>query len=623
MEGRSVNSLQFVSGIFATAVAPILCALLPCCVLLPLCELLRSVSRRVFKLLPWTMAVTCQACSELLPDDGRFPTFCEWAPSCFFYSSGMAVQILHINEDHSFDLNESQLEAILLDDRVKDKPVVVVSVAGAYRQGKSFLLSFLLRYLRNNCRSDWLDDPSIKLDGFEWSPGRKPHTTGILVWNEAFLVTTPQGEEVAVLLMDTQGSFDCKSTVKECTTIFALSIMTSSVQVYNVWRNIQEDQLQHLQFFAEYGKLAQKGARNQPFQRLVFLVRDWAFSYDTDYGAEGGSTILQELLAVTDKQPKDLQLLRRQIWSSFSKIEGFLMPRPGDKVERDHTFDGRLEDMDMEFKEKLKELVPWLLAPENLVVKKINGNKMTCQELMNYFRVYVKTFQGGHLPEPKSVLQATAEASNVAAKEKATRLYMEGLESRPRGKLEELLKTHITLLAEARELFRETPKVGEEEVSQRYLEAMEKELKVHFGRLYKEEELLIQREKELEEQREREREEERQREERRKIEREIEKERGRQREREREAERQREEQRKIEREKEEQQRMEAELKNRKEIEILKQELKEKSAQDSAIPWYAWLNPLTPVAVVATKFVESVAGTIRKDFMTQAVRGWRP
>ncbi|KAK8758209.1 hypothetical protein V5799_004169 [Amblyomma americanum] len=411
--------------------------------------------------------------------------------------------------------------------------------------------------------------------------------------------------------MDTQGSFDCSSTVKECTTIFALSIMTSSVQVYNVLRNIQEDQLQHLQFFAEYGKLAQKGARNQPFQRLVFLVRDWAFPYEADYGEEGGSTILQERLAVIDKQHKDLQFLRRQIWSCFSKIEGFLMPRPGDKVESDHTFDGRLEDIDFKFKEKLKELVPWLLAPENLVVKKINGDKITCQELMNYFRVYVKTFQGGHLPEPKSVLQATAEASNVAAKEKATRLYMEGLKNRPRGKLEELLKTHITLLAEAMELFRKTPKVGEEEVSQRYLEALEKELKAHFGRLYMEEELLIQREKELEEQREREREEERQREERRKIEREIEKERERQREREREAERQREEQRKIEREKE-QQRMEAELENRKEIERLNQELKEKSAQDPPIPWIAWVNPLTPFAMLAARVVDAIVEATRSN-----------
>lgn len=31
--------------------------------------------------------------------------------------------------------------------------------------------------------------------------------------------------------MDTQGAFDSSSTVKECATVFALSTMTSSVQV--------------------------------------------------------------------------------------------------------------------------------------------------------------------------------------------------------------------------------------------------------------------------------------------------------------------------------------------------------------------------------------------------------
>lgn len=31
--------------------------------------------------------------------------------------------------------------------------------------------------------------------------------------------------------MDTQGAFDAQSTVKDCATIFALSTMTSSVQV--------------------------------------------------------------------------------------------------------------------------------------------------------------------------------------------------------------------------------------------------------------------------------------------------------------------------------------------------------------------------------------------------------
>lgn len=31
--------------------------------------------------------------------------------------------------------------------------------------------------------------------------------------------------------MDTQGAFDSQSTIKDCATVFALSTMTSSVQV--------------------------------------------------------------------------------------------------------------------------------------------------------------------------------------------------------------------------------------------------------------------------------------------------------------------------------------------------------------------------------------------------------
>jgi len=47
--------------------------------------------------------------------------------------------------------------------------------------------------------------------------------------------------------MDTQGAFDSMSTVKDCATVFALSTLLSSVQVYNLMTNVQEDDLQHLQ----------------------------------------------------------------------------------------------------------------------------------------------------------------------------------------------------------------------------------------------------------------------------------------------------------------------------------------------------------------------------------------
>ena len=39
--------------------------------------------------------------------------------------------------------------------------------------------------------------------------------------------------QVAVLLMDTQGTFDSQSTLRDSATVFALSTMISSIQVWN------------------------------------------------------------------------------------------------------------------------------------------------------------------------------------------------------------------------------------------------------------------------------------------------------------------------------------------------------------------------------------------------------
>lgn len=52
-----------------------------------------------------------------------------------------------------------------------------------------------------------------------------------MLWAKPFVVKNRNGEEVVVLLMDTQGAFDSQSTVKDCATIFALSTMLSSMQV--------------------------------------------------------------------------------------------------------------------------------------------------------------------------------------------------------------------------------------------------------------------------------------------------------------------------------------------------------------------------------------------------------
>lgn len=64
----------------------------------------------------------------------------------------LALQVVVAEDDHSFTLDEAVLERILLDKRVRDKKVIVISVAGAYRKGKSFLLDFFLRCLNSKVR---------------------------------------------------------------------------------------------------------------------------------------------------------------------------------------------------------------------------------------------------------------------------------------------------------------------------------------------------------------------------------------------------------------------------------------------------------------------------------------
>lgn len=89
-------------------------------------------------------------------------------------------------------------------------------------------------------------------------------------------------------------------------------------------------------------------------------------------------------------------------------------------------------EIDGDFLNNLKVLVPWLLSPRNIDVKEINGSKITCRGLLEYFKVrgkklfmqmivqirnikltfvfiwlqaYIKIYQGEELPHPKSMLQ--------------------------------------------------------------------------------------------------------------------------------------------------------------------------------------------------------------------------
>ena len=59
------------------------------------------------------------------------------------------IQLLEIREENQkvfFDLKSEAL-SVLRNERIRNLNVVVVSIAGAFRKGKSFLCNFMLRYM--------------------------------------------------------------------------------------------------------------------------------------------------------------------------------------------------------------------------------------------------------------------------------------------------------------------------------------------------------------------------------------------------------------------------------------------------------------------------------------------
>eukprot|EP00397_Hematodinium_sp_SG-2012_P008849 GEMP01008918.1.p1 GENE.GEMP01008918.1~~GEMP01008918.1.p1 ORF type:complete len:618 (+),score=105.59 GEMP01008918.1:140-1993(+) len=218
--------------------------------------------------------------------------------------------------------------------RANVEKISVVSVMGAYRTGKSFILDLFIRYLHASehlsedhqvarevgpCKPPaWLaehgslnemdimltprkenGDKGGKLGGFNWRGGAARCTEGMWIWSEPFVrtkmitekVSTTDDEEivrrrkvrVGVLLMDTQGAFDSETTKQQSAALFGMTTAISSKLIYNLQGRLGTDTLEHLHYFAEMAVSAIRQGTfdgdtipEAPFQYLEFLVRDWS-----------------------------------------------------------------------------------------------------------------------------------------------------------------------------------------------------------------------------------------------------------------------------------------------------------------------------------------------------------
>lgn len=93
-----------------------------------------------------------------------------------------------------------------------------------------------------------------------------------------------------------------------------------------------------------------------------------------------------------------------EVESSYDNSQAYLLP----KVNLS-TFDGDIEGVDQTYLNHIKEFVPEILRPENLAVKKINGQQMRANEFIESLQFYTNGLKENTVPETAKIYAVGSE----------------------------------------------------------------------------------------------------------------------------------------------------------------------------------------------------------------------
>eukprot|EP00961_Rhodomonas_salina_P146259 1968695-Rhodomonas_salina.2 len=162
-------------------------------------------------------------------------------------------------------------------------PIRVVSIVGMCKTGKSFLLNRIL--LRRQ-------------DGFQVGSTVDACTKGLWMWNVPLEATSPSGEPVSIILIDSEGLGSPGGIAETVHCIFALALCISSCYIFNSLCNINESDLENLASVVELANCirtrnSSKESGDDPTYLdsfLLWVARDFAQPLIGEDGADISAT---------------------------------------------------------------------------------------------------------------------------------------------------------------------------------------------------------------------------------------------------------------------------------------------------------------------------------------------
>ena len=298
---------------------------------------------------------------------------------------------------NNFILNEKALNIL----RKIKEDLIIVSIVGKARTGKSYLMNLLL----NNNNSKYPGN------GFEISSKLNSCTRGIWLWD------TPRqkpNSSSKIIFIDSEGtnSVDLSTKIYD-SKIFALIVLISSLFIYNTNGNIDEKSINDLALAAHLSNIVATNTIedkdliiNELAPKFIWVLRDFILDkFDPETGEEISSNEYLELCLrnKNSKNSMENNLIRENIIKYFKERECITLPRPVDEESDLHKLNEiPFCKLKSNFREEFLNLKK--IIYEKAKIKKIGNKKINGLILVELLISFINSLNSKIIPNINSTI---------------------------------------------------------------------------------------------------------------------------------------------------------------------------------------------------------------------------
>ena len=311
------------------------------------------------------------------------------------------INLIEFNRNN-FILNEKALNIL----NSINEDLIIISIVGKARTGKSYLMNLLLNY--NN-----IQYPG---KGFQISSRLNSCTKGIWLWN------TPRDSPIypnsKIIFIDSEGTNSTDISTKTYDSkIFALIVLISSLFIYNTYGNIDERSIADLALAAHLSNTIATNTIddkdiiiNELTPKFIWVLRDFILDkIDPDTGKEISSNDYLELCLrnkLINKNGIGMEnnLIRENIIKYFKERECITLPRPVEQEEDLHKLNEiRFDQLKPNFRNEFLNLKRKVY--EESKIKRIGNKKINGPILVNLLIQFINSLNSKIIPNINTAIE--------------------------------------------------------------------------------------------------------------------------------------------------------------------------------------------------------------------------